>query len=450
VGLIKQLIPTQTKFTPAADLNWQRIETLVSGPGATEASSIAQTGDSNSAVFACLMTICAAYPEAPLKVYKRQRNREQAKQPAHPLQRLLDMPTPLGELTVEEFWFWTAWAKHTDGNAYWRKIRSGNDTTGNVVQLWPVSPALVEPKTRKGEFISYYRVQTGPNEWEDVPTENMVHFRLGIDDKDMRRGLSPLKRLIRQISTDDEADKFTDALLKNFAIPGLVVIPAAGTLITEDTADLISTKLSRKFSSDNRGKIAVMSRESKIEQFGFSPEQLDMAILHRIPEERIAAVIGVPPIIAGLGAGLDRATYANFREAREMFTETKLVPMWRVDAARINASLLPDFVNPTARTEIFTEFDITNVRALQEDEDRKYARLNIGVQGARPWITVNEARADVGLPPVEGGDDLKQPVAAPPPSDTPAAVEDIEDAIEEEVEGEKRHPFQRTVMVAFP
>ena len=46
--------------------------------------------------------------------------------------------------------------------------------------------------------------------------------------------------------------------------------------------------------------------------------------------------------------------------------------------------------------------------ALQEDEDKKYARLDLGVQ--HKWITVNEARGDIGLPPVEGGDELSQPV----------------------------------------
>jgi phage portal protein BeeE len=174
-----------------------------------------------------------------------------------------------------------------------------------------------------------------------------------------------------------------------------------------DKAELIRSQFRRKFSSDNRGDVAVMSVESKVEQFGFSPEQMNLGMLHRIPEERIAAVMGVPAIIAGLGAGLERSTYSNFREAREMFTEAKLVPMWRMDGSKLNTSLKPDFTSDEA---VYIDYDLSDVRALQEDMDKRYARLNIGVQGARPWVTINEARSDVGLPPVDGGDDLIEPM----------------------------------------
>lgn len=416
MSLIKQLTPDALKFSPATDsgFNWTRIQTLIHGPGASDVEMTTRNGDTNSAVFACLFAIGISYPEAPLRVYRKSAIGAADEMADSPLQKLLDMPTPPGALTMDEILFWTAWAKHTDGNAYWVKVRSGNSTSGNVVELWPVSPVLMRPVTRKNtrDFISYYELQTGPSpkDIEEIPVENVIHFRLGIDDRDLRKGLSPLKRLVRQVSTDEEADKFTETLLKNYAVPGLVVIPAVNTSMDKDKADMIREQFRRKFSSDNRGDVAVMSQDSKVEQFGFSPEQMNLAMLHRIPEERIAAVIGVPPIIAGLGAGLDRATYSNYREAREMFTEARLVPLWRGDAAKLNTALKPDF---SSDPSVFIEHDLTNVRALQEDEDRKYARLNIGVQGQRPWITVNEARSDVGLPPVEGGDELTQPIPEP-------------------------------------
>jgi HK97 family phage portal protein len=400
MSLIKQLFqPEEKYFTPASqEVNWTRVETLVHGPAAE-----ATKPTYNSAVFACLMAIATAYPEPPLRVYQTDADSNEEKLPEHPLQDLLDKPTPKGELSAEEILFWTAWAKHIDGNAYWLKVRSGNAETGNVVQLWPISPTVIEPATERGsgDWISYYKYRIEPNKTIAVPVENIVHFRLGLDDQDMRRGLSPLKALIRHIATDEEADKFVERLLRNYAIPGLVVIPAQGDILDEEDAMAIRDSLDLKFSGDNRGSTAVMSRDSKIEQFGFSPAELDMSIMHRVPEERISAVMGVPAIVANLGAGLDRATYANFREAREMFTEQKLVPMWRADAGKINASLLVDF---TSEKNIHVEFDITNVRALQEDENDKYKRLWEGVR--KPFITQNEARSDIGLPQIEGGDDL--------------------------------------------
>jgi len=397
------------KFTPASsEINWQRVETLVHGPGAGDSG---QTF--NSAVFACLMTIATSYPEPPLTVFRQLEDDKDEKLPDSPLQGLLDYPTPAGELSMDELLFWTAWAKHVDGNAYWIKVRSGDADTGNVIELWPVSPTLIGPKTVKdsGDWISFYEYQYSPGKITRIPVNNVIHFRLGLDDQDMRKGLAPLKALIRQIGTDEEADKFVAALLSNYAVPGLVVHPTGGATINENDADKLTRKLRSKFGSDNRGNIAVMSRESRIEAFGFSPKDLDMTVLHRIPEERISAVMGVPAILAGLGAGLDRSTFSNTREMGEMFTERKLVPQWRADAAKLNVSLKPDF---TDDRDITIQFDIKNVRALQEDENAKYERLQKAT-AQKAWMTRNEARTEVGLDPLEEWEEADlQPPQLPP------------------------------------
>jgi HK97 family phage portal protein len=408
MSLIKQLIPKYRKFTPAsAEQDWGHINDLVYGNWESK-----DTSDTNSAVFSCLMAIATAYPEPPLVVYKKRGDGERRTHvgSTDSLQKLLDSPTPEGELTMEDMLFWTAWAKHVDGNAYWVKVRSGNAETGNVVQLWPISPTLIKPISENGDWISYYKYQIASNQYVRVPVNNIIHFRLGVDDKDMRVGLAPLKALVRQISTDDEADKFVEALLKNYAVPGLVVIPDEGTSLSRDEADVIEEKLRRKYGNEQRGNIAVMSKKSTVQPFGFSPDDMDLQVLHRIPEERISAVLGVPAIVAGLGAGLDRATYANFKEAREMFTEQKLIPQWRMDERKLNISLLPDF---TSNPNIFIEFDLNDVRSLQDDEDSKYKRLQIAV--GKPWMTRNEAREDIGMDTVEGWneEDIAKPEPVP-------------------------------------
>lgn len=380
------------RFLPGSPATW------VPGTMASDGNT------ANSAVFACLTAISSAFPEPPLKVYARQADGEPTELPRHPLVPLLHRPNP--HHTGPELWYWTQWAKHSDGNAYWRKVRSAGST---VEEVWPLSPARVQPITtradqRRGVFISYYRYETEPGRYEDIGPEDIVHFRLGMDDCDHRLGCSPLRRLIREVATDDETTRFVGQLLANFAVPGLVVMTPDRTM-TREQAEEIKNSVTERFSGDARGRVGVLNNGATVQQFGFSPEQLDMKTLHRVPEERIAAVLRVPAVLAGLGAGLDRSIYNNAREAREAFTEQTLTGLWRSDAARIDLELLPDFDGDITH---FTRFDLTDVRALQEDEDKKYARLNLGVQGK--WITVNEARKDVGLPPVDGGDELAQPV----------------------------------------
>ena len=182
------------RFLPGSPATWV--------PGDVTATSAA-----NSAIVACLLALSTAFPEPPLRVYRRQAEGEPKALPAHAMQPLIDRPNP--HHTDYELWFWTQFAKNSHGNAYWRKVRAGNAATGNVVELWPLSPLRVEPVTtaadrRAGGFISYYRYETDPGRHEDIAPEDIVHFRLGLDDRDHRVGCAPLRYLLREVATDDE------------------------------------------------------------------------------------------------------------------------------------------------------------------------------------------------------------------------------------------------------
>ena len=399
-----------------------RLGTLVHGPGATALIDRAHGhgGDANSAVFACLSAICTAYPEAPLRVWRTEQDGKRTHLPDHPLQALLDVPNPA--MSGPMLWHWTQWMKHCDGNAYWRKLRAGNPDTGNVVQLWPISPRLIRPWREKDSpnFIDAYRYEYGHGKYEYIAPSNIVHFKLGADDADHRLGMSPLKRLLREILGDEEASRWQASMLGNGGAAGMVVQVPKDSEMSPENAAALKDRIASAFGGDNRGAVGILTGGATMQPYGYSPEQMDMKALHRVPEERIAAVLRVPAIIAGLGAGLDRSTYANFREAREMFAEMTLLPLYTFDAATVNTSLRPDF---SSDPRVTTAFDLSDVRALQQDADAQYARLTAAVQGARPWITPNEARSEVGLPPMEGGDTLAVPAAAPAPA-LPAGAKD--------------------------
>jgi len=428
-----------------------RLGTLVHGPGASELLGYA-TGhgqDANSAVFACLTKVCTAYTEAQPKVYRFPRDGGSPDVlPDHPLEVLLDEPNP--HLTGIELRWWTQWALKVHGNAYWRKARAGNPDTGNVVELWPISPTLVAPITsredrRRGIFISHYRWEYETGKFEDIPLHNLVHFRAGLDDYDHRLGVSGLRRLLRQVSTDEEATRFTDSLLRNYAVPGLVAKTDAD--LQQQDADAIKQKLSFSFGAGQRGNVAVLDNGMDVAQFGFSPEQMNLAALHRVPEERIAAVIGIPAIIAGLGAGLERSTYSNFREAREMFTEQDILPLYVADAAVINRHLKPDF---TTDRRLQVQFDIAKMRALQEDEDARYKRLTEAL--SKGGITLNTYLSELGFPPEPNGDIYYLPTTikptkpedlakAPDPMPLPGAADGTDDpALADGRSGQRRLP----------
>jgi HK97 family phage portal protein len=398
--IVEEKIAFTTETYPGGVESVIRMGTLVHGPGATEAYARAygMGDDANSAVFACLERICTTYVKAPLRVWRG--DAEGGKPDVivdHPLEELL--ATPNDAMTGAELWWWTQWAKEVAGNAYWRKVRAGNADTGNVVQVWPLSPALVVPVTteedrRRGVFLSHYRYQYAPGRYEAIAPHNIVHFKLGLADHDQRLGCSPLQRLVRQVATDDEATRFTKTLLSNYAVPGLVFF--AGEKdgpMTPEKADVLRARITAMFTGEGRGRVGIASPGSDMKQYGFSPQEMDLKVLHRLPEERIAAVLGVPPGVAGLGAGLDRQIYNNYREAREAFFEQKILPAYQFDAARVDASLLPDF---TTQKRVFCRFDTAQLPELAEDQDKKFARVTALL--AAGGMTLNQAQLELGLP----------------------------------------------------
>jgi HK97 family phage portal protein len=371
------------------------VSPLVHGPGATDILNGWRGGDGNSAVFACLQAISSAYVEAPLTVYRQTAPKEREPMFDSPLQSLLDYPNPC--MDILEIMGYIQWCKHVDGNAYLRKLRAGDDLTGNVVELWPISPTRLEARTIQGsgEFISYYRYYVRPGVYEDIPVENIIHFRMGLKDGDHRYGDSPLKRLAREVSSDDQATRYADRLLANLAINGLSLeFDKEAQPMTKAEADEAKARIQAAYGGDNVGAVSVISPGGKLVQHGFSPEQMDLKVLHRVPEERISAVLRCPAIVAGLGAGLDRSTFANYEEANQSFIEQTILSLYRDDDKKLTHSLASDF---TSDRKISIAHDITQMRALQDDEDKKATRLAAYVVAG--ILDVNEARAEIGREP---------------------------------------------------
>lgn len=369
------------------------VSPLVHGPGATDLL-YGRHGDGNSAVFACLQLIATALCEPPLKPY-RVKAGERVELDDQPIGDLLARPNP--HMTLRTLLGYLSNCEHVDGNGYWRKLRAGNELTGNVVELWPISPSRIEPRTQSGsgDFISFYRYYVRPGRFEDIAPENMVHFRMGLDDRDHRLGCAPLKRLMREISSDEQATRYADRLLANLAINGLSLEfdKETGT-ITKEVADEMKARIQAAYGGDNVGAVSVLSPGAKLVSHGFSPEQMDLRVLHQVPEERIAAVLGVPAAVVGLGAGLERSIYNNVRQAEEHFTERKLGSMWADIAETLTLQLLPDF---TSDRSVRLEFDTGDVRALSEDQDALAKRLEILVKAG--ILTEDEARAEIGREP---------------------------------------------------
>ena len=351
-------------------------------------------GESNSAVTACLQLLGISFSEATLQVMMTDDEGQEQIMANHPFTMLMRRPNPYMSGDVIQQYIINA--MHVSGNAYLMKMKN---EAGQLVALYPLMPEQVTPKGDKESLVTRYEYQLDDGVMV-IDNENMIHFKLGLDPKDHKKGYSPLKTVLREIYGDESAGQMATALLANSGVPSVLITPKDDYGLTETEAEQISRTYQQKVGGKNKGKPLILSGSMNVEKLAFSPKDLDIGALRRVPEERISAVLGVPAILAGLGAGLERATYNNTSELREFFTEQKLIPLWRMIAEELTQQvLIPDYAE---NQNMSAKYDFSEVRALQTDEREMYEKLNIGVQGG--WITIAEARSQVGLPTNEGQD----------------------------------------------
>jgi HK97 family phage portal protein len=356
----------------------------------------------NAAVYGCISALTFAFPEAPLVVSQLAGD----PLPRHPLQLLLQRPNPL--LSEAELALIVATYLSIGGNCYLHKIRSG---AGLPVELWPYHAGQMRPVPSPTAWVDAYEYTDGSGVWHRVPAADIVHLRWpSVDPEQPWLALPPLRAVAREVDTDTEATRYLYALLVNDAMPRAAITLPPGVTLTDAQFARLQQQWQSRHGGDNRGRAAFLEGGATVERLALSMEELAFDALRRVPETRIAMAFRVPAIIAGLNAGLEKATYANFAEARRMFVENTLVPLWRLIADTIEQDLGAEFGG-----NLLVRHDLGRVGALQENEDAKYTR----VLGA--WesglITRNEGRQALGLPRVE---DLRLGPGAPalPPGDT--------------------------------
>ena len=380
-------------------------------PGETfDYASAAGYGRQNAIVWACLNAMSNAFPEAPPTVQRMAKDNQEAPEPMHKVAQLIRRPNP--HMSWPLMASYLIVSMHLDGAAFFWKQR---EVSGRPMALWPIPPWQITPVWPDGgttaDFIvGYEYYPPGQGEPVFLPASEVVHIRRMIDPENHRLGLNALFPVFRHIFTDEESSAFTAAMLKNLGVPGVILSPkpqaeAAGVRVTAADAQRWKEAFASNFGGERRGEPMVMALPMDVTVASFSPQQLSFEALHRIPETRICAVLNVPPSVANVLAGLEHNTYSNNEQQREAFMEQTMIPLWRLIAEELGRALLPDFERDTSVVRV--EFDLTQVRALQEDENALITRVREALGG--PIYTLNEARELAGRPPLPDGDALYIP-----------------------------------------
>jgi len=347
----------------------------------------------NAAVSACATTLQLTFPEPPMLagVEEEGRNLPNYK---HEIVRLLKKPNP--DMGMVEFMQFVIAYASIGGNAYIWKQRAVN---GKVLALYPFSDLQITPiaghDTSEG-FVAYYEYDSGDGKKIPVPKSEIIQWKWMIDPKNPWRGIGAIELAAREVDRDNEATSYIFALLKNNAVPPVVITLEDGDDSTQEELDALSLKWIQKHGS---GQPAFITNGMKVEQMGYDLHKLASDTLADIPETRIAANFHVPPSVAGLNVGVKRSDYGD-TAARKAYTEQTLMALWRSLASEMENGLKDEY--PGTPENFVLWFDVSRVGALQElEKDKRQSMNELWKSGL---FTRAEAKAALGMKPLPGDD----------------------------------------------
>jgi HK97 family phage portal protein len=218
----------------------------------------------------------------------------------------------------------------------------------------------------KNKFVAFYEIYR-PNEyrvsgeWVRVETDDVIHFRDGLDPLNPHYGINKLACLLAELYTDQQRAYFSATVLSNIGMIPFVISPReTGQSINEQQANKLKEDLKLR-SQGQKGEPIVAGRAIRIDELGFSPEDMDLKAMAAIPEERVASVIGPNSYV--LGFIPENSVYTNFLEARRDAYESFLIPLQNYFATQLTKDLLREFILDETQN---LEYDYSDVYAMLE------------------------------------------------------------------------------------
>jgi HK97 family phage portal protein len=236
--------------------------------------------------------------------------------------------------------------------------------------------------------IYAYKQYIGGSEFASWHPDELVRVT-GYNPVDDVVGLSPMQWVLQEIGIEFNISAFVESFFKNDATP-------SGLLLTDQSIeDTDYTRIRRWWRKvfkgvDNRFKMGFMDKGFTYQQI--TPNMADLAIqpLREETRREIAALFGVPPVIA---LATDAANYAVSAEMHKHFYSGTVRPDLNYIVDELNIQLTPRYGD-----NIKIVADYSTIDVLQENALEVTQQVQAGFSSG--FMSLNEAREKKGLPPL--------------------------------------------------
>jgi HK97 family phage portal protein len=378
-------------FNPSVDSGEERalsFQTIFGSGGdlmVTTASGVTMNQDEAlklGTVYACVRLIADSISTLPVDTYIR---RDGTRTPFRPRPEWLDTPE-IGVSRTEHFQQVLV-SLLLNGNAFTRILRDDQGIAGLIV----LNPRNVEVRlnrvTRRPEFVYDNR--------DVIASEDMIHItELRLPGE--LRGRSRIDMVKETLGLSKALDTFAQLFFgQGSQVGGIIEYP--GALTREQAKDLADSFELQHKSVRRSHRPGVLFGGAKFTKTSVEPNEAQMLESRQFAVEEIARTFRCPPSMIGVTTP-GAMSYASVEQNGIQFVQHTLRP-YIVKIEDAYSTLLPGVA--------FLKF---NVDALQRgDQASRYAaHASALVNG---WSSINDIRRIEDMPPVDGGDVYRVPLA---------------------------------------
>lgn len=338
-------------------------------------------------LYACVSRIATDIGKLPFALKARNSNGiwESMENPAYsPVLR-----KPNHYQTGQQFREYWALSKLSQGNTYVLKER---DNRGVVVGLYILDPCRVLPLVSDSGEVFYQLYTDNLNLLPEddgqliVPASEIIHDRC-ICPFHPLIGLPPIAAAHWPALKNMRILRSSAEFFANNAQPsGILSAPGA---ISDGTADRLKDYWNENFTGSNAGKVAVVGDGLQFVSLASKSVDSQMVEQLRYSDEQICQPFGIPPFKVGLGTipsglGVDAINQLYYDDALQSHIQAM-------------ECLLTEGLNATPY-----KVDMDETVLMRMDAGKKADYHRTLIDGSIE--TINDARLDFNLPPLDGGD----------------------------------------------
>ena len=288
------------------------------------------------------------------------------------------------------------------GECFWYAPRGEN--TNLPLQLIPLRPDAVESvvDNETGELLGW---QYNNGRGERIPFElpEIIQIKT-FNPADTYRGYGALQAAMDYVMVDKYSTDFTKNYLYNNASPGGLL--TVKTSITKDAWEKLKTEFRQAYQGlGNSGKTLLLQEaEADFKKIGANLSEVGLDTIKELSSERILHMFRVPKQILGIP---DNINLATSQVLERTFAKRTVEPqIFRIEDGLQN--LMDEYAAASNKGRVNKiDYELTHESIVPEDRTSVLAEYREGLKTG--YMTINEVREKEGLPPIDGGDEVRMP-----------------------------------------